>query len=278
MNNVVWQSGKEQFLPSDIARASRALSSKSAGPAARIAALTLALLFGGSVQIGCGGTCDRIEKDRMRFLERQRANADTHIEMTIPFTMANGLVALHTARVKPIDIALPGLGKLASYFGELSVVPTRVTIEAGGPDLLGFHLDFDVRRNGKRVFAMYLESEVRPEIDIKARKVIMGFTPEVLEKARPGLSKDAKGDLSEAIYSQIPGPARLLLPRSMVDSMVDSALKRLMDGFYGWTVDRMLPKMSEMSRIEIALPNVPLAAARAVPPVHLGDRPPRSSL
>ncbi len=262
MNIIIGRYREDRFKRLGGRDAPRAPLASRIGLTARIASFFLMLLFGGCVQVGCGSTCDRIGKDREQFLVRQGTNTDTHIELTIPFAVANQLVEPHVSKVKPIDIALPGLGKLASYFGALSIAPTRVTIEAAGADRLGFHLDFDVQRNGLRVFAMYLDSEVRPEFDIEARKVVVGFTPEVLEKARPGLSGDAKRDLSEAIYSQIPSPVRLLIPHSTVDSAVDSALERLLDSFYDWTKGRMLPMMSAMSRMEISLPNVPLAAAR----------------
>jgi hypothetical protein len=261
MCNVRSEKCEDRFIRGGAACRRSALPGRAAR-AARIGALFLLSVLGGGVQVSCGATCDRIEKDRKQFLARKGTNTDTHVEVTIPFAVANRLVAPHVLKVKPIAVNLSGLGNLAGYFGELSIAPTRVTIEAGGRDYVGFHLDFDVQRDGNRVFAMYLESEVRPEIDIEARKVVIGFTPEVLEKARPGLSKDAKGDLSEVIYSQIPAPARLLIPRSAVDGVVDSALKRLIDGFYSRTHARLLPMLSKMSRVELALPNVPLAAAR----------------
>ncbi len=216
------------------------------------------LLIASLLLAGCGATCDRIEKDRTAFLERAGTNTDTHIMVNVPFAVANRLVEPHILKVQPIDIELPGLGRIASYFGQISIMPTKVTLEAGGQDKIGFHLDFDIRRNGKRVFSMFMESEMHPKVDIPAGKVIIGFTPEVLENARPGISPDAKRDLTDAIYAQIPGPVRLLISRSSVEGVVDSAINGLISKFYTRTKERMLPKMSEMSQIEIALPNMPL--------------------
>ena len=212
---------------------------------------------------GCGGaTCDRIETERTAFLQRGPNTSDTHIEMTIPFVIANRLVEPHIQKIKPIDIPLSNLGSLASYFGKLSIAPTRMEIKPASQDHLGFRLDFEVRRNGNKAFGMYLESEVKPEIDLATGKVTIGFTPDVLQKATPGLAPDAKQNLGDLIYDQIPGPARLLVSRSLVDSVVGSTLERLIDTFYNMAKQKMLPKLSQMSQLEFNLPDVPLSNAR----------------
>ena len=107
MNNIT----VNRFTPAGVAYASRALVAIKDGAAARIAALSLMLLLGGCVQTGCGATCDRIEKDRMQFQERQGTNTETHIEMTIPFTVANRLVEPHVSKVKPIEFNADEAGR-----------------------------------------------------------------------------------------------------------------------------------------------------------------------
>lgn len=221
--------------------------------------LTAALLLSAMLP-GCGATCDRIEEDRNRFLTRKADNTETHVEVLVPFAVAERLVAPQVAAVKPIAIEVPGLGKLADYFGEITVAPTGVTLRPATPDHIGFHLDFEVRSNGKKAFALFLETEVRPEIDLAAGKVALGFTPEVLEKAEPGISDDAGKDLGGLIYGRIPSLARVLIPRSMVDKAAGSTVETLVSRFYGMAKEKMLPKLAETSRFELTLPEVPLAS------------------
>jgi hypothetical protein len=54
--------------------------------------------------------------------------------------------------------------------------------------------------------------------------------------------------------------ARLLIPRSAVEGVVATAIKMLEDGFHAKIKDKLLPSLAQLSRFEIALPNVPLAA------------------
>jgi hypothetical protein len=230
------------------------------GAVPRIAASLAAALLWAAAQAGCGATCDRIEDDREEFLARRAKNADTHVELLVPFAVAERLVAAEVAAVKPFDVKLPGLGGLADYFGELTVAPTRVRLRAAAPELVGFRLDFDVRSDGKKAFALFLEAEVRPEIDLAAGKVILGFTPEALATAKPGIPKDAKKDLGGLIYARIPAAARILVPRSLVDAAAGSAVELLVKSFYAKAKERMLPKLAETSRFELALPAVPLAS------------------
>jgi hypothetical protein len=230
------------------------------------------LLCWTAIQIGCGATCDRIEEDREKFLSRKGTNADTHVEVLIPFAVAERLVDTQIAAVKPIDVKIPGLGQLADYFGELSVAPTRVELKPAAAEHIGFHLDFEVRSDGKKAFSMYMETEIRPEIDLKAGKVILGFTPEALEKVKPGISKDAKKDLGGVIYSRIPGAARLFIPRSVVDAAAGTAVELLLSSFYAKAKEKMLPKLAEQSRFELTLPEVPLASVAVTSTAEDGGR------
>jgi hypothetical protein len=232
-----------------------------ASAALRLAASVTAMLTMATLQIGCGATCDRIEEDREEFLARKGTNTDTHVEVLIPFAVAERLVEAQVSAVKPIELKIPGLGQLADYFGELAVAPTRVELRPAAKDLIGFHLDFEVRSDGKKAFAMFMETEIRPEIDLAAGKVILGFTPEALEKVKPGISKDAKKDLGGVIYARIPAAARLFVPRSAVDAAAGTAVELLVGSFYAKAKEKMLPKLAEKSRFELTLPDVPLAAA-----------------
>lgn len=226
----------------------------------RVVGRLAALLSFSALLLGCGATCDRIEEDRERFLARKGKNADTHAELLVPFALAERLIAPQIESVKPFTVKVPGLGSLADYFGELSVAPTRVKLEPAAPDHVGFRLDFELRSDGKKAFAMFLETEVRPEIDLAAGKVILGFTTEALAKTKPGIPKDAKKDLGGLIYSEIPAAARIFVPRSVVDAAAGSAIEMLVSEFYARAKEKMLPKLAETSRFELTLPDVPLAS------------------
>jgi len=225
----------------------------------RLAALA-ALLSGAALQLGCGATCDRIEEDREEFLSKKGKDAGTHAELLVPFAVAERLIEPQIAAVKPIELKIPGLGSLADYFGELTVAPTRVRLRPADPDRIGFRLDFELRSDGKKAFAMFLETEVRPEIDLAAGKVILGFTPEALAKTKPGIPKDAKKDLGGLVYSEIPSAARIFIPRSVVDAAAGSAIELLVSEFYARAKEKMLPKLAETSRFELTLPEAPLAS------------------
>lgn len=230
------------------------------------------MLFLAAVESGCGGTCDRIDADRTLFLTRKPADTGTHVELIVPFAVAERLIAPQVSAVKPIDIQLPNLGNLADYFGTLSVAPDRVTLKPAAPEYIGFHLDFDVLRDGRKVFSAYMETEVRPEIDLTASKIIIGFTPDALQKAKVKISKDAVDELGMLIYAQIPTAARFLIPKSMVDNVAASAVETLEETFYNKLKDRLLPRLADMSRVEISLPSIPLAAVAITSSMKNGGR------
>ena len=226
----------------------------------RFEALFASLFFLGVLQTSCGSTCDRIEKDRESFLARKGTNTGTHVEVLVPFAVAERLIEPYIPADKPIEVDTSSLGDLADYLRDLSVVPIRVKLNPAAPEHIGFHLDFEVRSNGNKAFEMYVETDVRPEIDLAAGKVRFGFTAEVLKKAKPGISKGAKEDLGGLIYSRIPSAARFLISRSMVEAAAGTAVELLISGFYERAKEKMLPKLAKISQFELNLPDVPLTS------------------
>ena len=223
-----------------------------------IGALTTTMVAALVLATGCGATCERIETDRRQFFAR-KPTGGTHIEMIIPFATVERLALPQIAAIKPIALPIPNLGKLSEYFGDLTIVPTRVSFKPAAADHIGFHLDFEVRRNDRKAFTMYMETDVKPTIDIENRKIVLGFTPDALQKARVKFSKDAVDDLSAIIYEQIPSVARFLIPQSMVEKAAASAVEMLTDTLYSKLKGKMLPKLAASSSVEIALPRIPLS-------------------
>ena len=227
--------------------------------AVRLGAVLITWIVLSVLGTGCGATCERIEADRTRFLSR-KPTVGTHLEMIIPFSTAENLVAPWIAAMNPISLPVPNLGKLSDDFGALTVVPTRVSLKPAAAEHIGFHLDFEVRRNDRKAFAASMETDVKPVVDIENRKIVLGFTQEALEKSRVKISKDAVVDLSALIYEQIPTVARYLIPQSMVEKTASSAVEMIMDTLYSKLKDKTLPKLAAAAGMEIALPRIPLTA------------------
>ena len=215
--------------------------------------LTLLALIG----FGCGATCDRIEKDHNKFLERKAVNEDTHMEVTIPFATADDLISRQVSTMKPMDIDVPGLGNLGSYFGKLSIKPKRVKLKAARENHVGLALKFDVRDGGKKVFTMSVDTEIEPKIDLEKGIVAIEFGPEDLKSVKPKMSKNAKKDLGGLIYKRIPKAARIFVPRKLVDNAAGSVVSFLVSSFYKTYKDKLLPKMGDLSKFELKLPDVP---------------------
>ena len=206
---------------------------------------------------GCGATCDRIEKDRKKFLERAATNEDTHIEVTIPFATADDLISLQVSKMKSVDIDVPGMGNLGSYFGKLSIKPRGVKLKAARENHVGLRLEFDVRESGKKVFAMSVDTEIKPKIDLEKGVVAIGFGPKDLKSVKPKMSKDAKKDLGGLIYKKVPKAARIFVPRKLVDKAAGSVVSFLVSSFYKTYKDKLLSKMGDLSKFEFQLPDIP---------------------
>ena len=227
----------------------------------RAAARIVALLTVGAAAVagGCGAsTCERIAADREAFFARAPQAAGPHLEAVLPFDVADGLVAAEIAKVKPIALEIPGLGEVGEYFGKLSVRPSSARLLPAPRGRVRFAIDLEVLQRGDRAFAMRLEVEVEPRVDLEAGRVEIGFTPQMLKEVKPDLSGDAKRRLGGLVYRRIPKLARMLIPRSAVDRAAARAIELLVERFYAKAKHRLLPRLGELTRVVVDLPDLPL--------------------
>jgi hypothetical protein len=221
--------------------------------------------------LGCGSrTCKRIARDREEFLARDAKDASTHLEVTLPYAVANALLEPSLAKVKPIPVSAPGLGALASAFGKLRIAPTRAVLQPAAGGLVGLRLDFDVLAGDRGAFGMWLETAFAPEVDLKAGAVTAGFSPESLKKVTPHVTADAAKRLGGMIYDGIPGIARALVSRAAVDKAAGGVVEFLLKQFYALAKDKLLPEVADLAKIRIAMPDVPVRDLALAPTEDAG--------
>jgi hypothetical protein len=219
----------------------------------------VALGLGAGAAAGCGRTaCDRLARDRQEFLDRATKDSGVHLEVTVPYAVANGLIEPTLSQIAPLPLEIPGLGQLASSFGEITVRPRRVALRPAHGDLVGVRLDFDVRAGGDQAFGLWVETEIEPEVELAAGRVRLGFATEKLQKVKPHLTDDAAAKLGGMIHKRIPSLLRGLVPRAEVDKVAARVVEHLLERFYAVSKDELLPRLSEMSRLTVALPDVPI--------------------
>lgn len=226
----------------------------------RIFLCTLLTGMAAATASGCGATCKRMAEDRQAFLERQvPSSGEPHLEVTVPFALTEKLISQQLDKIEPVALAVPGLGKLGSYFGELRLRPTFVRLLPARSGRLGFELEFEVQSHGSSAFSLTVQTEVKPDIELSQGLVNIGFSPEAFESVRPRIDSGSAKKLGGIIYGRIPGLARGLVSRDAVDKAAAGAVDLLLRQFYTISKDTLLRRISRMSQLSIALPDVPIA-------------------
>jgi len=240
-------------------------------PAPGLVAFVAALVLVSALLPGCGGaTCERLAADRQAFLTRTATGGGPHLEVTVPYAVANALIAPALTKIDALEVELPGLGSLASAFGELAVRPRRVTLSPAKGDLVGLRLDFDVLVGRDEAFGLWLDTELRPAVDLAAGRAELGFSPESLKKVVPHLSPDAAERLGGIVYKRLPTLARAIVSRAAVDQAAGSAVEFLLKQFYALAKDKLLRQLSDRARLSIALPDVPIRTLSLGPTTEAG--------
>jgi hypothetical protein len=219
----------------------------------------LLFAFNSTCLLGCGATCKRIEADRQSFLSRTASsNGQPHLEVSMPFALAEKLISKQLDLIEPVAIEVPGLGKLGAYFGQLKLRPSRIALLPAQRDRVGLELGFEVLVGSATAFSLFIDTEIKPQIDFSSGRVELAVEPESFEAVRPRLDSDSAGKLAKLIYSKIPSLARTLVSQDTVTTAAAATVDSLLHRFYAAYKDKLLRRVCRLTRLSLALPDIPV--------------------
>jgi hypothetical protein len=219
--------------------------------------------------LGCGSRCAEVAAARDALAQRRgAADRGSDVRVVVPLARADALLA-DVLREQPVTVPLSapelslGPVRLAMPV-ELAAVARQVRLRPGPPEKLRFAIELDVVGGGEKLTSLAMVVEVTPELQREdgAAELSIRFGLENVLEVEPVLDPDSPAALVRAVLRWAPAALRDRLPRSVVESTARQLGAHLAGAAYQQLRRTLLPRLGEVTRLRLRLPDVPIATLK----------------
>jgi hypothetical protein len=220
-----------------------------------------------SLGSGCTSRCARVETARRRLASHpvgEDRGADVRVRL--PLERANELLAELLAEEPlraPID--LPDLGPIAlAVPGALSAVALQVRLRPAEDGKVRFAFVLEIRDGQEAVTTLEGMAEVQPKLQRSdgAAELVIQLGLENLLAVEPQLGADAPAAMARAVQRWIPSAVRGKVPAPLLDLAARRLSTYLGGAAFAGLRRTLLPRLGELTRLRLRLPEVPVADAQ----------------
>lgn len=215
------------------------------------------------VTTGCGSRCKEVHSARDALDNRApAAHRGADVRVTIPFERANTLFA-ETLATQPLTVPLPtpSLGPIEISIPEIAATVREVRLLPGAANKIRFAIGVEVRDADAEIAMLAMVVEVEPKLERSGEStaLVIGFGPENLISVNPELGPEAKTTLGGAVSRWVPEKIRGKVPRLILDAATSKLGKHLTGAGYEALRTTLLKRLGELTRVNLRLPDVPIA-------------------
>ncbi|HSK03207.1 MAG TPA: hypothetical protein VK932_18270 [Kofleriaceae bacterium] len=208
----------------------------------------------------CGGPCRTMDAEWRALRARPAAlTAAPHARVQIPFSLANRLIADSLRPPPELPMPLGRLGPLAPLVGDVRAIPREVTLgPSRTPGRVHVAVRIELADGTGPLLTVRGSGDVAPTLDRDGRLFLALDTAE-LSRLEPELGPRAAEQLGAILEGRLPAALRARTPRFVVDRVAAAVVEEAIDQGYRLLRGALLPRLRDRTRIEVELPDVPLA-------------------
>lgn len=230
----------------------------------------LGLCAGLVLSTGCASPCQKVQDshDAFRRLnapasvrgeQGPRRVSGAHLSLSVPYELVDSLISAELGRVPTVKVPLPAVA--GQSLGSLRLGVESVRTRQAPKGELGFRVIVGLRDGKKPVLSVNVDARVRPRLDPGAGSLSVALSGRDLIELEPSLDERGKAQLGDWIWSQIPGPARMLVDRATVTQLAGDLGDQLMKQAGSLLQRELLDDLGELARFELDLPEeLPISA------------------
>lgn len=232
-----------------------------------------ACLLGSLLVWGCGPSCQRIADARTALRAGRGATRRPHLQLGIPYALANRLIAEGLRDVPPLPLELPGLGGLRLLVPALSelrltAVTRSLRLVPARNDHLGLSLDLELRDGREVLTELGLDLELKPRLerDGEGQYLAVELQGEGLKAVRPRLGPEPAERLARAIHRRLPPMIRSSVPVQALARVSRGLIERLGADSYALLRAGILRHLGPIKQVRLRLPELPVQRFRLSSP------------
>lgn len=205
---------------------------------------------------GCGTSCDEIIADRDAFFARSTASHAVdapHASVTVPFGLADRLVAAALADRETDRLALPALDLVGAELGVTFAIAGARLVPAAD-DRVGVNLAVAVRDGDTPLFTLDVEAQVHPRVDPDRGLVAVNVHPRDVRQLTPRLDPEGRARVTAWLRDALPDVLADVLPDDVLAPTAELAVAWLADTGFPLVRDHLLDDLDAAPLLELALP------------------------
>ncbi|TNF23411.1 MAG: hypothetical protein EP329_27575 [Deltaproteobacteria bacterium] len=211
--------------------------------------------------VGCGTSCEEIARRRDAFFARSAHTDAPHATLTLPLPLADRLVADRLGGRASDRLGVDVLEKAGLHLGVVFTLDGVHFVPAADGHL-GVEVEVGVRDGKEPLFALTLAADVRPVVDPVARVARVMLRPDHLRRIAPRLDPEGRQRVVTWLRRALPAVLADVFDDRGLGILADAAVTWLGDTGFPLVRDNLLDGLDESPLLEVALPELPLAAVR----------------
>jgi hypothetical protein len=219
-----------------------------------------ALAFMALAASACASPCKRVTDSRKAFLAAAPPadQGGEHARIKIPLQVVDALIAPEVAKLPSPRLALPSISGFS--LGKLSVRVDRVLTKPAPEGHIGFKVVTSLRAGKKSILSVDLDTRVRPRIDLEKGEIVLALDEESIRNMKPKLGRGGADAFTSWIWGQLPAAARMLTSKKQISSIARRLADQVLPDLLTLVRRELGDELGELSRVELQLPPLPIAA------------------
>lgn len=209
---------------------------------------------------GCGSTCGEIKSSLSGFDRARGRSTAPHMEMQISMSPINTYLEGIRQFIQPLQMPLPSDEGPGGEPSSLSLRLSHLSMIPSPSGALTFKLEVVAEEGVERLFTVSGEAQVPPRLDLERHALIFALEPDQLRTLALDLSPRAAASVSGLLWRQMPGSVREVTPRPLFMMASKALVEEAIEQIYPLVREGILAHLGELTRLEVALPEVPLKA------------------
>ena len=202
---------------------------------------------------GCASPCARVKAAHQEITTRTEPKAPgDHLRLAIPMRLVDMVVARELKSLPRPRLSLPEVAGV--NLGSVTVSVDRVKLLPAKPGEIAFSLQATLRSGRRAVLPIVMRAAVKPRLSKEQSSVVIALDRQGVVGLHASIPRGGMRGLTDALWSELPGAARMLTSKKQLAGLAESLADGLMQDATRLIERELLDDLGRVARFEVDLP------------------------